>query len=223
MATGGRATGIRGDSSVADRFGDHSPHHRTAPALSIPKLTRRPSCTRSCGGRLAAPRLASSFDRQGNSGGGGISVSCHLVRQVPDRQLAGVASGYGSALHAEESPGWGPWSMKEGVVYAQASASALRQVLALRVHLDDWTEHHGPLRVLRGSHKVDVLSHEEMERMVPETAHVECGVRRGGVLAMRPLLIHSSSKSHEHSPRRVLHIEYAASIFPTEGLELAVA
>jgi ectoine hydroxylase-related dioxygenase (phytanoyl-CoA dioxygenase family) len=120
-------------------------------------------------------------------------------------------------------PGWGPWSVKEGVIYAHAPASALSQVLALRVHLDDSTERNGPLRVLPQSHTRGVLSDEEIERMVPETTPVECVVRRGGVLAMRPLLVHSSSKSQVDSPRRVLHIEYAASICPAQGLELAVA
>lgn len=123
----------------------------------------------------------------------------------------------------QELPGWGPWSVKEGVNYAHAPASALGQVLALRVHLDDSTERNGPLRVLPRSHTRGVLSDEEIERLIPETAPVECVVRKGGILAMRPLLIHSSSKSQEDSPRRVLHIEYAASMFPAEGLELAVA
>jgi ectoine hydroxylase-related dioxygenase (phytanoyl-CoA dioxygenase family) len=122
-----------------------------------------------------------------------------------------------------ELPGWGPWSVKEGVIYAHAPAGALSQVLALRVHLDDSTERNGPLRVLPESHKRGVLTDEEIERMVPETASVECLVRRGGVLAMRPLIVHSSSKSQEDSPRRVLHIEYASSTSPAEGLELAVA
>ena len=49
-----------------------------------------------------------------------------------------------------EVPGWGPWSVKEGVHYAHAPASALEQVLALRVHLDDSTSKNGPLRVLPG-------------------------------------------------------------------------
>jgi ectoine hydroxylase-related dioxygenase (phytanoyl-CoA dioxygenase family) len=123
----------------------------------------------------------------------------------------------------QELPGWGPWSVKEGVNYAHTPASALGQVLALRVHLDDSTERNGPLRVLPRSHTGGVLSDEEIERLIPETAPVECVVRKGGILAMRPLLIHSSSKSQEDSPRRVLHIEYAASMFPAEGLELAVA
>ena len=34
-----------------------------------------------------------------------------------------------------EAPGWGPWSVKDGVIYAHAPESALSQVLALRLHL----------------------------------------------------------------------------------------
>jgi hypothetical protein len=40
---------------------------------------------------------------------------------------------------------------------------------------------------------------------------------------MRPLLIHASSKSRNDAPRRVLHIEYAASLEVASGLELAIA
>jgi hypothetical protein len=43
------------------------------------------------------------------------------------------------------------------------------------------------------------------------------------VLAMRPLLIHASSKSQSDVPRRVLHIEYSASMAVGKGLELAIA
>ena len=48
-------------------------------------------------------------------------------------------------------------------------------------------------------------------------------VRRGGVLAMRPLLVHASSKSIDTSCRRVLHIEYTESTDVGDGLELTVA
>ena len=52
---------------------------------------------------------------------------------------------------------------------------------------------------------------------------VSCLVPRGGVLAMRPLLIHSSSKARTDATRRVLHIEYADSLRLGEGVRLAVA
>lgn len=34
-------------------------------------------------------------------------------------------------------PGWGPWSIKAGITYAHAPATALSRVVALRPHLDD--------------------------------------------------------------------------------------
>jgi len=122
-----------------------------------------------------------------------------------------------------ELPGWGPWSVKEGVVYAHAAESALARVLALRVHLDDSTTENGPLRVLPGTHTLGVLSDDEVHVLATKVSPVDCLVPRGGVLAMRPLLVHSSSKSLSQAARRVLHIEYSASERIAEGLELAVA
>ena len=122
----------------------------------------------------------------------------------------------------EERPGWGPWSVKEGIVYAHAPEQALSQVVALRLHLDDSTEKNGPLRGLPGTHKQGVLTDDAIHELAGETPAIECSVPRGGVLIMRPLLIHASSKSLAQEPRRVIHIEYAAG--PSlAGLRLAVA
>ena len=121
-----------------------------------------------------------------------------------------------------ESPGWGPWSMKSGVVYAHAPATALSRVLALRVHLDDSTEHNGPLRVIPETHHRGVLTDDEVQQVACEHSPIDCLASRGGVVAMRPMLIHASSKSRVVARRRVLHIEYAASVNVGDGLELAV-
>lgn len=123
----------------------------------------------------------------------------------------------------QETQGWGPWSVKDGVINAHAPASALDQVLALRVHLDDSTAENGPLRVLPGTHRQDVLSDEAIQALAATLSPVDCLIPKGGVVAMRPLLVHASSKSQSESPRRVLHIEYAASWVTEDGLELAVA
>jgi ectoine hydroxylase-related dioxygenase (phytanoyl-CoA dioxygenase family) len=122
-----------------------------------------------------------------------------------------------------EVPGWGPWSIKDGVNYAHAPAGALEQVLALRIHIDDSTALNGPLRVLPGTHTIGVLTDEAVHHLSEKGEAVECVVPRGGVLAMRPLIVHASSKSRSNNPRRVLHIEYAASAVLECGLELAVA
>jgi len=122
-----------------------------------------------------------------------------------------------------DTPGWGPWSVKDGVIYAHAPANALSQVLALRVHLDDSTSENGPLRVLPGTHRLGVLTDEALHDLSTRIAVVDCLVPRGGVLAMRPLIVHASSKSQSEAPRRVLHIEYASSTNIADGLKLVIA
>jgi ectoine hydroxylase-related dioxygenase (phytanoyl-CoA dioxygenase family) len=125
--------------------------------------------------------------------------------------------------HQQETPGWGPWSVKEDVIYAHAPASALSQVLALRIHLDDSTLQNGPLRVLPATHTLDVLTNDAIHQLAQDIAPVECCVPRGGIVAMKPFVVHSSSKSQSECARRVLHIEYAANAAIAGGLELAVA
>jgi len=122
-----------------------------------------------------------------------------------------------------EVAGWGPWSVKEGIAYAHAPTSALTQVLALRVHLDDSTAGNGPLRVLPGTHAHGVLSDDEVYQLSLKTPATDCLIPKGGVLAMRPLLIHASSKSVSEMSRRVVHIEYAITKSIGDGLELVLA
>ena len=122
-----------------------------------------------------------------------------------------------------EVAGWGPWSVKEGIVYAHAPATALEEVLALRIHLDDSTESNGPLRVLPGTHTRGVLTDAELQGLDSEIDSVSCTVKKGGIVAMRPLIAHASSKSQSPEPRRVLHIEYAAISEFENQLRLATA
>lgn len=119
--------------------------------------------------------------------------------------------------------GWGPWSHKAGIIYAHAPSWALSRIVALRLHLDAATAENGPLRVLSGSHALGVMSDADVFAMARSRPHVNCIVGRGGVMAMFPLLVHSSGKARSNSPRRVLHIEYAKSLALAPGIQLAIA
>jgi ectoine hydroxylase-related dioxygenase (phytanoyl-CoA dioxygenase family) len=121
-----------------------------------------------------------------------------------------------------ETPEWEEWSEKDGVIYAHAPASALEQVLALRLHLDDITEDSGPVRVLPGTHGLGILKAAEIERHSTYEQPVDCIGARGAVAAVRPLIIHAASKSRSQTPRRVLHIEYAANSALATPLQLAI-
>jgi ectoine hydroxylase-related dioxygenase (phytanoyl-CoA dioxygenase family) len=158
-------------------------------------------------GPKAAPFRATLFDKSRASN---WLVVWHQDTALPLREK-------------REMQGWASWSVKDGVTYAHAPATALNQVLALRLQLDDSTAENGPLRVLPGTHKLGVLNDETMFELTARIKPIECLVAKGGILAMRPLLVHASSKSRSEAPRRVLHIEYAASRHLEEGLELATA
>ncbi len=125
--------------------------------------------------------------------------------------------------HRFEAAGWGPWSQKGGLHYAHAPAWALEQIVALRIHLDPSEKDNGPLRIVPGSHRRGVLTDEQVGAAVQSNGFEECLVSCGGVIAMRPLAVHSSSKAAGARPRRVLHIEYAASLDLAEGIRLAIA
>lgn len=119
--------------------------------------------------------------------------------------------------------GWSAPSRKAGTLFAQAPASALEKIVALRIHLDDSTETNGPLRVIPGSHRFGILSEEMIREFLSNSRCVECLVRRGGVVAMSPLILHASSKITSDKSRRVLHIEYAESLAIDGEITLAMS
>ena len=157
-------------------------------------------------GQTAVPFRATLFDK---SPGANWLVVWHQDLALPLRQRI-------------EDRQWGPWSSKAGVLYAHAPAWALEQVVALRVSLDDSRHTNGPLRVLPNTHAGGVLSDDEIEQLARTTTAVNCVVDAGGVVAMRPLTIHASSKSIDGQSRRVLHIEYAATFNLAPSIELAI-
>ena len=116
----------------------------------------------------------------------------------------------------------GPWSTKAGVTYALAPASALAQVVALRLHLDDSRPDNGPLRVLPGTHALGLLTEFDIARLTTEVSAVDCTVPARGVVAMRPLIVHASSKAERDLPRHVLHIEYSRSLDLGTGLKMQI-
>ena len=67
-----------------------------------------------------------------------------------------------------------------------------------------------------------MLSDDRIRELANEIVAVDCVVPKGGVMAMRPLLVHASSKSRTEAPRRVLHIEFATSDSIASPLELEI-
>lgn len=85
----------------------------------------------------------------------------------------------------------------------------------MRVHLlDDCGIDAGPLRVVPGSHHEGRLGDSEAQAMRDARGEVTCIAARGDALAMRPLLLHASSRARIPARRRVLHFLFGPRRLP---------
>jgi len=118
-----------------------------------------------------------------------------------------------------EAEGFGPWSEKEGVPHVQPPAEILKQMVAIRVHLDDTPASNGALRVVPGSHRHGKLD-DSARALRDELGERVCEVQAGDAHAMSPLLLRASSKAERPTRRRVIHLEFASVELPG-GLDWA--
>ena len=196
------------DTSDLDRSRAGARHLMNHPAISaVATDPRMVAITRWFLGDTAIPYKATLFDK---SPARNWLVAWHQDTALP-------------LCERREVPDWGPWSIKAGVTYARAPASALAQLVALRPHLDDSRPDNGPLRVLPETHVLGLLTESDIARLTTEISAVDCTVPAAGVIAMRPLIVHASSKADSDLPRRVLHIEYARSLDLGDGVRLRLS
>jgi len=111
--------------------------------------------------------------------------------------------------------GFGPWSIKQGVVHVEPPVEYLANTLTLRIHLDETNSESGVLRVVAGTHSKGRISSKQILDTVEHAEIIECNAKPGDVLLMSPLLFHSSRKATAPSHRRIVHIEYTALALPT--------
>lgn len=102
----------------------------------------------------------------------------------------------------------------------QPPLDILENNFTIRIHLDDTDEQNGALKVVPGSHAKGIYRPETID-WTQETA-VTCAVPKGGIMLMRPLLLHASGRTVNEARRRVIHIEFSKASLP-EGLHWSEA
>jgi ectoine hydroxylase-related dioxygenase (phytanoyl-CoA dioxygenase family) len=149
-----------------------------------------------------------------------VAVQCTLFDKSPTRNwLVALHQDLSIPVNARVGgPDCSGWTEKEGQVYVQPPVSVLEQLVAVRVHIDDCPIESGALRVVPKSHVEGHLNEKQAENLRSQNGETVVPVVRGGVLVMRPLLLHASSKATSHEPRRVLHFVFGPPKLPL-GLE----
>jgi len=113
-----------------------------------------------------------------------------------------------------EVEGFGFWTTKHNQFSVQPTLEILQNIITIRIHLDDTNENNGALKVISKSHQQGIYRPETIDWTIEK--EVSCNVEKGGIMLMKPLLLHSSGRTIDNRQRRVIHIEFANIELPNE-------
>jgi hypothetical protein len=114
----------------------------------------------------------------------------------------------------QDVSGFGPWSLKDGVLHVEPPVSLMDTMLTLRVFVDDCSADNGPLEVAFGSHRCGRLASADIAGVAGRAGVFIATGRAGDVLAMKTLAVHRSARATRAAHRRVLHVDYATVDLP---------
>ena len=113
-----------------------------------------------------------------------------------------------------ELENFGPWTTKQNQFAVQPPLDLLENIFTIRIHLDDTDENNGALKVIPNSHSKGIYRPETIDWNI-ETENI-CNVNKGGVMIMKPLILHGSNRTTNGKKRRVIHIEFSDQQLPKE-------
>ncbi len=111
-----------------------------------------------------------------------------------------------------DSKGFLNWTKKQNQFAVQPPLEILENIFTIRIHLDTTTKENGAVKVIEKSHSYGIYRPE----LIDKTKEKEtiCEVEKGGIMLMKPLTLHASTRTTNHKRRRVLHIEFSNSKLP---------
>lgn len=107
---------------------------------------------------------------------------------------------------------FGPWTVKQNQFAVQPPIEILERIFTLRIHLDNTDVANGALSVIDGSHLKQIFRPETIDHA--SERETVCPVAKGGLMIMKPLLLHRSARSTSGKRRRVIHIEFSDQTLP---------
>lgn len=111
-------------------------------------------------------------------------------------------------------PEYGPWTKKAGLWHVGPPDDVLRQMITVRIHLDDVGAENAPLLIAGGSHRLGRVSEGDIDAVISSSTTYACCGRAGSVWVYSTPILHASAKSLRPAQRRILQIDYAAIDLP---------
>lgn len=124
-----------------------------------------------------------------------------------------------SVVEKVEAENYTSWTNKNGQLGVIPPVDILENTITFRIHLDETDYTNGALKIISNSHKNGIIRVDENFDKNNFGKEVLCNVEKGGVMLMKPLLLHSSQKSISENDRRVIHLEFCNKEIPMKWLE----
>lgn len=113
-----------------------------------------------------------------------------------------------------EIQGYGNWTSKSETWHCEPPRGVLEQMLFVRVHLDDTDGSNGAMQISVGSHAKGIVPAAEAEETACQFPIENCEAKRGDVLILKMLTLHSSKPSKRPTNRRVFRVDFASFDLP---------
>ena len=113
-----------------------------------------------------------------------------------------------------EVEGFGPWTVKSGLLHVAPPFDLLAGMVTLRVHLDPVPETNAPLLIAPGSHRLGQIPEGEVKSVVGRCGSVTCLADAGDVWLYSTPILHCSEAARDPAHRRVLQVDFALGELP---------
>ena len=113
-----------------------------------------------------------------------------------------------------EFEGFGPWTVKSGMLHVAPPYDVLARMLTMRVHLDAVPRTNAPLLIAPGSHRLGRIAEADIADVVRRCGSVACLAGAGDIWLYATPILHASEAAVAAGHRRVLQIDFSADELP---------
>ena len=113
-----------------------------------------------------------------------------------------------------EVEGYGPWTMKNGLIHVEPPFELLATMITVRIHLDPTPPGNAPLLIAPGSHRYGRIPIADIPEVARRCGTVACLAEAGDVWAYSTPILHASEAAVGPVHRRVLQVDYSAESLP---------
>ena len=118
----------------------------------------------------------------------------------------------------QEVPGFGPWTVKQGLTHVAPPIAILADMITVRVHIDSVPADNAPLLIALGTHRLGLVAEGAIQQVVGQSTRHAFLAEQGDIWVYSTPILHASARAAKPTRRRVLQLDFAASDLPG-GLE----